>query len=510
MVTNEKLAVMYSAGLPKWFPFLLIGIPVVMMLVRLGTAPPLWFDEGWVLAVARNWVETGHYGQFNSGLPIHNSMPNVGLLAVAPVALSFRLLGIGGWQGRLPSVLFTAAALAAAYFLAKHLYSRSTGLWTLVVLVWATPLSPVLIGKQVLGEVPALLFYLLGLLSLTGTPHRHWRALPAALFWGASLATKVQLAPFWAVSVLLPCALALWRRRDFAALLFFSFAGSLAVGLILHCIPGLLFGSKPPNTIALVSVAGAVFAQWVRIRALRELIRSGLPTLVGITYELHSIANRLRELKSWGEETFLRLGLLTFAAAFMCWYMLLSPAWDRYLFPSLFVGGFFLGRLADVTSRHFVLFLSSGSHSDQARRSGWIQFATASTLLILCVWMGETLRSYYDLYVHRSSDAIYAVDAFLNEQTPADSTIETYDMELLFLLKRKYHFPSERVQLALNENMSSPAGPIHYDPMEYNPDYLVIGQHSTLWHLYDSVIQAGQFRLVRRYGNYFVYQRQPR
>jgi hypothetical protein len=39
----------------------LLSIAIVVGLLRLIAAPLLWWDEGWTLTVARNWVESGHY-----------------------------------------------------------------------------------------------------------------------------------------------------------------------------------------------------------------------------------------------------------------------------------------------------------------------------------------------------------------------------------------------------------------------------------------------------------------
>src|SRR5208337_612294 len=88
---------------------------------RLDSAPPLWWDEGWNLTVARNWWEMGHYGRLLCGQPISSGM-STGFPAVLPISLSFRLLGLGVWQGRLPGVLFMLASLGLLYYLARRLY----------------------------------------------------------------------------------------------------------------------------------------------------------------------------------------------------------------------------------------------------------------------------------------------------------------------------------------------------------------------------------------------------
>jgi len=61
---------------------------VVSSFWRLGTHPALFWDEGWTLAAARNWVELGWVGQLLQGVP--ESLGLAGQVeVVAPVALSF-------------------------------------------------------------------------------------------------------------------------------------------------------------------------------------------------------------------------------------------------------------------------------------------------------------------------------------------------------------------------------------------------------------------------------------
>src|SRR5512141_1139901 len=90
---------------------LALAILLFSLIYRLEEIPPFGFDEGWAMSVARNWAELGSYVSLVDGRPIPPSMLNIGFPAVAPIALSFRLFGVGIWQGRLSSVLFTFGAL---------------------------------------------------------------------------------------------------------------------------------------------------------------------------------------------------------------------------------------------------------------------------------------------------------------------------------------------------------------------------------------------------------------
>jgi hypothetical protein len=48
---------------------------------------------------------------------------------------------------------------------------------------------------------------------------------------------------------------------------------------------------------------------------------------------------------------------------------------------------------------------------------------------------------------------------------------------------------------------------VDYDPLEVDPDYLVIGPFSKKWELYDDALAAGEFRLVYQVPNYEIYER---
>src|SRR5512134_3160056 len=63
-------------------------------LVHLESFPPLWFDEGWTVCVARIWVEIGHYDCLLRGGPAPPSLA-AHFPVVASVAVSFKLFGVG-------------------------------------------------------------------------------------------------------------------------------------------------------------------------------------------------------------------------------------------------------------------------------------------------------------------------------------------------------------------------------------------------------------------------------
>ncbi|KPV48496.1 hypothetical protein SE17_37750, partial [Kouleothrix aurantiaca] len=160
----------------------------------------MWWDEGWTLSVARTWAERGFYGRVLEGQLAPPGL-EAAMSVTGPVALSFRLFGVGLWQGRLVGILFLALAFALLYSLAQRLFNRRVALATLAVLL-LTPmhpqLHPLLMARQVLAETPMFAYLLLGYFFLLfGLERSRWWLVLAAFFWGVGLITKAQALPFW-------------------------------------------------------------------------------------------------------------------------------------------------------------------------------------------------------------------------------------------------------------------------------------------------------------------------
>ncbi|HPV82037.1 MAG TPA: hypothetical protein PK866_02890, partial [Nitrospira sp.] len=135
-------------------------------LIHIESFPPLFFDEGWTVCVARTWVETGHHGCLLRGAPAPPSL-SAHFPVVAAVAASFALLGVGVWQTRVVGLLYTFGALLLLYAVTRRLYGRTVSIaaLALVILVplkWS--IHPLYLGRQVLGEMPLLCFLLAGFL----------------------------------------------------------------------------------------------------------------------------------------------------------------------------------------------------------------------------------------------------------------------------------------------------------------------------------------------------------
>jgi hypothetical protein len=495
---------------------LLAASLLIALLINLESAPPLWWDEGWTLSVARNWVDLGHYGRLLEGQPF-----SAGLQATIPVtgsiALSFRILGVGIYQGRLAGVVFTLATLALMYHLARRLYNDSVALGMLSVLILMSPhreIHPLLMGRQALAEMPALFFLLAGYACFFTADRSLWALLWSVLFWSAALITKLQVLPFWLASLLLPLVLVLVRKNwKQVAMLGAGVVGSLVLAQLLLVFEQVVLERQTHSLTpvpGLYHVTAIVWALPVRAFALFAVLFLGVPTLLGLGYAAWGFIRREYRSSGFAHADVVRLALLTLSATWFAWYLSLSAGWVRYLFPSTFTGSAFVSAmLSNLTGRFSIYYTIT--HAGSVFRH--LSFSRENIRALLAVaFIGisvpATLSMLYQTYVINADTSVAQVAEFLNTQTPPNALIETYDSELFFLLERRYHYPPDEIHVALNrraflrEDVS-----IDYDPLKANPDYLVVGPHSRLWRLYDPVVKTGAFRLVRAYSRYDVYER---
>jgi hypothetical protein len=134
--------------------------------------------------------------------------------------------------------------------------------------------------------------------------------------------------------------------------------------------------------------------------------------------------------------------------------------------------------------------------------------AALLAVLLVMISVPVTLRMLYQSYVVGADASVLEVVDFLNDQTPSDSLIETYDPELFFLLKRRYHYPPDQIHIDLiRRAYLAQEVSIDYNPLAADPDYLVVGPQSKVWRLYDPFLSTGEFRLLKTFRRYNVYER---
>lgn len=481
--------------------------------------PAFWWDEGWTMMLARNWVLDGFYGQMNAGV-----LQPPGLAAAFPVtasvALTFRLLGAGIWQGRLPGVVFTLLALIFLWQLARRLYGERAA-WISLGLVLLLPpndkLHPLILGRQALGEMPAIFFLLagfflffialerrgsVGLLALTG----------ASLFWGIAIQTKAQVLPAWVAAGLM-ASFACLLRKDVRSLLYVGLAaaGGMLAWQGALCLQTWLVGASTVAAEPLqdyLSMSAVVPVLHVRQLAWLSALAFGTAAAAALGLAAWRLWVERGDRQVQPAVYLVRAALLGFVGSWFAWYLFLAMYWPRYLFPVLFFSSLFEADLFARWTSGFSLSHTVDSALAWLKRrpeGGWR--ALAALFLITQKVTMFVLIGWLFLPVLRS-EALQHTAVYLNRQAPEGALVESYETQLLFLLNRAYHYPPDHVHVALNKRtLIDPAVVVDYDPLLYESDYLVVGPSARDWHLYDGVIQSGAFCLLESFAPYDIYAR---
>ena len=494
----------------------LLIVLATVSLFRLDAVPPLWWDEGWTLAVARNWLELGHYGRLLTGQLVPAGLQAAPTLT-ASVYLSFSLFGIGVIQARMVGVVFSLASLGLLYHLARRIYNQPIALGTVLVLTFLPAyigLFPVYVGRQVLGEIPAMFFLLAGYVSILHVSrYPGWAVSLAVLFWAMALSTKLQVVPFWSCSILAPISLSVFQRNWRHAFLWaLAFVGALLGARLLPIFWGLFLRAKADIAdpiSGLYEVTGVVWSVPSRMFALIVTVLFGIPTLLGLCYGLWNSLKKDHPIQTPPAQV--KLALLFLALSWMAWFVVLSVGWTRYIFPATFIGSIFVAAMIyDLTRGYDVAYVGQQSRAffkGQVLKKEPI--GALLVLVLLATSIPRTAMALYKTYILDADTSVQQTAEFLNSQTPPRALIETYDSELFFLLKRDYHYPPDQVHVDLIRRtfLYDDGTIIRYDPLAANPDYLVVGPHSQQWRLYEPVLKGGAFRLLQSYARYQIYER---
>jgi len=191
---NKEYASIIQAGLFVIF-VVVVGI---FAFSHLTESPPTWYDEGMILQLAENLAQHGVMGmQVAPGGFVSASHVSTGYPIVVPVALSFKVFGIGILSARSVAVGYMFLLLGVGFLFLSKMYGKTLAFWG--VLLVASFSSFYGDGKNVLGEVPGLALFLCFLFFLErfiqGSFLKRGDALFAGIFLGLTIATKPTFLP---------------------------------------------------------------------------------------------------------------------------------------------------------------------------------------------------------------------------------------------------------------------------------------------------------------------------
>jgi len=368
---------------------------------------------------------------------------------------------------------------------------------------------------MVLGDVPLVFYLLAGYVAMLAAWRNPWIFLPLTmLFWGIAIITKAQTLPFWMAALILPIVVALFKH-SWRTVIFLSIAliGSWMVSQGLIALQASLLReislSRPPLE-GLYQVIAIVPSEYARRSALVVILYSGLPTLTALAYFSWRYIKNFPSLNMGDGHQVVLLSMLVFSGSWFIWFVLLSSGGPRYLATPGFVASIFVSALfCDFTGgfriKNTILraahFLQLKDRSAAALRAVFTVILVGPMVIITCMWS-------YPAYFS-TDDSLAQVTTYLNAYTPSGSLVETYESEIYPFLERPYHYPPDQVYIQLMYRyLQDPHHPIMYDPLAAGPDYLVVGGTAAAWRLYDEAVAGDEFKLVKEFPRYLVYQRQ--
>ena len=181
------------------------------------------FDGALNAQVAANLLKSGRYGIGYPEIQDFDHRIQTGPTVVLPVALSFKLFGVGSAAAQFPNLLyFVAFLMLVVYYAFRH--AGPAGALLAFLLVLQTPgLAGIALG--IYGEIPALVFFLTALLLLDRFENSAnlGSAAASGFFLGLSVLTKiVMLIPVSSVLLVILVGVVIRRNirlRDWAMVL---------------------------------------------------------------------------------------------------------------------------------------------------------------------------------------------------------------------------------------------------------------------------------------------------
>lgn len=475
-------------------PSILFTIFIVFLaFYNLTDYPLTWFDEGSHLHVPKTLVRFGVYADYSSeGFRYYGPTIGIGPTVLLPIAGVFKIFGIGLLQARLVMALYFIVAVMAYYQLVKIMGGSITALVATLLLLSTRGVNFVEVGRNVLGEVPAMFFLVTGLVVwFSGwDQNRTGRLFIVGLLLGLAMVTKYQF-----LIIIIPTMglgwLSNWFYYKTTSHKNFIIPGLVGV-LIIALWQAYQIIYLGPSTAGenfklfreFTAGAAAVFSPDLIRRSINELLDfktfGGVIIPVLVFGALISLPRNIHAQR-WGL-------LLTLIIINLVWYVFASISWLRYAFPALALLSMFVAK--------FFFDLTDGFRIDLNSIRGFLRgnISTLSPYAIklgLLIWLGVIITLPMGLLLKDILLPAYnspkAVAQYLDDNISHQKLIETFEPELGFLTDHNYHFPPQIYLLEAVKYIwtggEPPSQNYHFVETE-RPDYIIIGEFGRWVNMY--------------------------
>ena len=184
-----------SEKIKKLILITVFALGTFLIIFHFTDTPNVWGDEGVFTETAKNLALHGVMGlqtapgQFFS---MRNFLLSTSYPVIFPVALSFKLFGTGLWQARLPMIVYMFVLIVLFYLFVRKKYGFYPAILSVLMIISFSPFYGN--GRPVQGEVPGLVFLVLGLLLLLYLEENNFKnkklAILSGLAFGLSASTK--------------------------------------------------------------------------------------------------------------------------------------------------------------------------------------------------------------------------------------------------------------------------------------------------------------------------------
>jgi hypothetical protein len=481
---------------------------------NLEVYPRTWYDEGLNLVAAKILAQSGRYGlETADGFSAFSIGLSTGPTVIVPIALVFKGFGVSLGHARLIPITYLLLAAAGLFLLARETFGRAVAGVAVLTLASLGATGPLVFGREVLGEVPALAFLFWGVAAIAiGVRMRQDRWwLAAGLLFGLAVLTKLQMAVL-VPAIITTAVLARLVDRTFSS-------RPWLLMLVTTAIPtAVWFGYQ------LATMGAPWFAQHIQelsgqgsavigtspLRrtpaALAELLNSGF-TVWGAGGLMYVWLLALKE--DWRSSP-QRLLLPIFATLWLSWFVFLSIGWPRYAVPAVAACSLFSAKLLCDLAQRYTPAADMRLINISAIKSAFSNPMGSALLVLLASSVVSGLAS-NGIEVLRAKDTSpQDFAAQVSQTVEPGALVESSEWEIDFLTNGTYHHPPSRVILESIRTifMSGPSSLRSQYEVPPATRYLIEGPFSRLSGLYVRARQSdGGYTVVTAIGEYELLRR---
>jgi hypothetical protein len=209
---NHRLATTRLFSPAAVLGLLLFGLIAWSCFHNLENFPTIWWDEAIFSETAANLVQQGRYAftiQSPDMLCDFDYRISAGPSVILPVALAYRVFGVGLWSGRLVAAAYLFFTFVALFLAARRLWGAPTALGAVALAFVGT--DALYWGRSVLGDLPALGLFFCGLWLILRDLEKDsaFSLLGGGVCFGLAFAAK----EFYGLVFLPPLAVIVWQHR---------------------------------------------------------------------------------------------------------------------------------------------------------------------------------------------------------------------------------------------------------------------------------------------------------